>query len=157
MAPCVASEYSCRSIAKGLTARIAGLLSKTCLSVLKDLQGAFIDGTHPYKNGFTVNTILELAGEFRGTAFKPKYPDLVAALRQHGKNDTIPSAQSLGTILSKLNNVVLSGMDGWRLQKVGVVNHSVKWCVVPGASGAEGAISPGPGVVEGSHESAGSV
>ena len=32
MAPCVASEYSCRSIAKGLTARIAGLLSKTCLS-----------------------------------------------------------------------------------------------------------------------------
>ena len=33
MAPCVASEYSCRSIAKGLTARIAGLLSKTCLSI----------------------------------------------------------------------------------------------------------------------------
>src|SRR5208337_9926 len=30
VAPCAASEYSCRSIAKGLTARIAGLLSKTC-------------------------------------------------------------------------------------------------------------------------------
>ena len=33
MAPCVASEYSCRSIAKALTARIAGLLSKTCLNL----------------------------------------------------------------------------------------------------------------------------
>src|SRR5208283_2668523 len=32
VAPCEASEYSCRSIAKGLTARIAGLLSKTCLA-----------------------------------------------------------------------------------------------------------------------------
>jgi hypothetical protein len=32
VAPCVASEYSCRSIAKGLTARTAGLLSKTCLT-----------------------------------------------------------------------------------------------------------------------------
>src|SRR5208282_3008118 len=31
VAPCVAGEYSCRSIAKGLTARTAGLLSKTCL------------------------------------------------------------------------------------------------------------------------------
>src|SRR5271166_5267018 len=31
MAPCVASEYSCRSIAKGLTARIARLLLKTCM------------------------------------------------------------------------------------------------------------------------------
>ena len=41
-------------------------------------------------------------------------------------------------ILSKLNNVVLQGMDGWRLQKVGLVNHSVKWCVVPGVSGGYG-------------------
>ena len=37
-------------------------------------------------------------------------------------------------ILAKLNNVVLEGMDGWRLQKVGVVNHSVKWCVVSPSS-----------------------
>ncbi|HYW84980.1 MAG TPA: hypothetical protein VFB30_17085, partial [Spirochaetia bacterium] len=33
VAPCVAREYNCRSIAKGLTARIAGLLSKTCQEV----------------------------------------------------------------------------------------------------------------------------
>src|SRR5208337_2748148 len=38
VAPCAASEYSCRSIAKGLTARIAGLLSKTCLRVQQRLK-----------------------------------------------------------------------------------------------------------------------
>ena len=54
-------------------------------------------------------------------------------------------------ILSKLNNVLLDGMNGVRLQKMGVVNNSVKWCVVPGAAGAAGAGSPGSGVVEGSN------
>ena len=51
-------------------------------------------------------------------------------------------------ILAKLNNVVLQGMNGWRLKKMGVVNHSMKWCVVPGLtgpSGPEGAVSSDPG------------
>ena len=140
-----ATGLDCNTTRKILASESPELLRKlSLLSALQDLQGKFIDGTHPYKDGFTVNTILELAGEFRGTAFKPKYPDLVAALRQHGKNDSIPSAQSLGMILSKLNNVVLPGMNGWRPQKVGVVNHSVKWCVVPGASGAAGLVPPVP-------------
>ena len=47
--------------------------------------------------------------------------------------------------LAKLNNVVLVGMDGYRLQKVGVVSHSVKWCVVPGPTGLAGADSHRPG------------
>ena len=71
-----------------------------------------------------------------------------------GYADLLPALyyrQPLGTILSKLNNVVLLGMNGCRLQKMGLVNHSQKWCVVPGASGAEGAGSPGPGVVESLH------
>ena len=55
----------------------------------------------------------------------------------------------LASILAKLNNVVLPGMDGWRLQKVGVVSHSVKWCVVPGATGADSSGSGGVEVVPG--------
>ena len=126
-----ATGLDCNTTRKVLASESPELLRKrSLLSAVQDLQDQFIDGTHPYKNGFTVNTILELAGEFRGTNFKPKHPDLVAALRQHGKNDTIPAHSLLDTILAKLNNVVLPGMDGWRLQKVGVVNHSMKWCVV---------------------------
>ena len=57
----------------------------------------------------------------------------------------MPNAQSLGSTLAKLNNVVLEGMNGWRLQKVGLESHSVKWCVMPGPTGLPGAVSHQPG------------
>ena len=78
-----ATGLDCSTTRKALASESPEMLRKlSLLSALKDMQGQFIGGTHPYKNGFTVNTILELAGETRGApAFKTKYPDLVAALR----------------------------------------------------------------------------
>ena len=72
-----------------------------------------------YRDGFTVNIIVELAGETRGAPyFKPRYPDLKLAQRAHGGMTLYPTHKSLGSALAKLNNVVLLGRwveitEGW--------------------------------------------
>ena len=84
-----ATGRDCNTTRKILASESPELLRKrSLLTALKDpLQGKFIDGTHQFRNGsYQSVPILELAGETRGPAanFKPRYPDLVAALSGFG-------------------------------------------------------------------------
>src|SRR5208282_2183057 len=66
VAPCVAREYSCRSIAKGLTARTAGLLSKTCLTTAWGVNnaGSVVGYYYNYTGPEGVNGFLDVGGVF---------------------------------------------------------------------------------------------
>ena len=103
------------------------------LDQLENVQTITIDGKQSYANGFTIDNLLSLASEtdgIMGHNFRYTYQDLRNALMKFAK-EGLPSAQSLGNIIAKLNKVLL---EGKMIVKSGKDHHAIIWQVLKAQS-----------------------